>query len=63
MTVYRWSLFGIRNISNKLLEKVKTRILCFFENRVVFLDNVEELVEPEELQMTSQHGAYALHVG
>jgi hypothetical protein len=33
----------------------------FFKNRAFYEIKLTKLVEPESPQMTSQHGAYALH--
>jgi hypothetical protein len=56
----------MRNVSDKLVEKMKTRILysiTFFENRTVYEIMSKNIVEIEGPLMTSQHGAYALLVG
>jgi hypothetical protein len=34
-----------------------------FENRAVYEIMSKNMVEPEEPQMTSEYGAYALHAG
>ena len=56
----------MRNVFDKVVEKMKTHILysiIFFENRTVYEIMSKNIVEIEGLLMTSQHGAYALHVG
>ena len=48
----------------KVVEKIKTHILCpitFFENRAVYVIMSKNMVEPEGPEMTSQNGAYELH--
>jgi hypothetical protein len=52
----------IRNVSDKFVEKIKTRILCsltFFENRVVYEIMWDDIVQPHRPQMTM----CALHAG
>jgi hypothetical protein len=50
----------------KLVEKIKTRILCsvtFPENRGVYEIMSKNMVEPEAPQITSKYGAYESHAG
>jgi hypothetical protein len=50
----------MRNILDKIVEKIKTHILrskTFFENSVIYEIMSKSMVEQEELQMTSQYGA------
>jgi hypothetical protein len=50
----------------KVVEKVKTHILCiatFSENRTVYEIMSKNIVETKGSQMTSQYGAYALRAG
>jgi hypothetical protein len=53
-------------VYTKGVEKMKTHILyttTFSENRAVHEIMSKNDVEPERPQITSQHGAYALHAG
>jgi hypothetical protein len=46
MTVSRWVLFRLRNILDKVVEKIKTHILCsvtFFRKSCCLWDNVEKI--------------------
>ena len=55
----------MRNILDEVVEKIKPRFVFsnfFFENRVVYEKISKSMVELEGPQMTSQYGAYALHV-
>jgi hypothetical protein len=55
MTISRWFLLRMRNISDKSIDKIKTRILCsiiFSENRVVCKIMCKSIVEPDRTQMT-----------
>ena len=57
----KWEMFQI-----KVVEEIKTHILCsvtFPEIRAIYEIISKNVVEPERPQMTSQHGAYALHAG
>ena len=52
----------------KFAEKIKRTHLMFtnfffFENRAVYEIMSKNVMRPEEPQMTSQYGAYELHVG
>ena len=51
--------------SNKVVEKIKTHILCsiffFFENRAVYMTMWKYKVEPNRPEMVIQYGACALH--
>jgi hypothetical protein len=50
----------------KVVEEIKTHVLCsvtFPEIRAIYQIISKNVVEPERPQMTSQHGAYALHAG
>jgi hypothetical protein len=50
MTISHWIVLGMRNVSNKFLENIKTHILCsaaFPENRAVCEIMSTKLVEPE----------------
>ena len=52
----------------KVVEKIKTRILCsrtffFSENQAVYEIMSKIVVAPEGPQMTVQYGACALHAG
>jgi hypothetical protein len=55
----------MRNIFDKISRENQNtyfRLNNFFsENRAVYETMSEPLVEPERLQMTTQHGAYVLH--
>jgi hypothetical protein len=59
----------MRNILGKRCrESQKTRFMFndsffFFENRTVYEIMAKNMVEPEEPQISSQYGAYALHDG
>ena len=54
MTISRSALLRMRNISDKVVEKFKTHILCtktFFENRVVYEIMWKNIVRPARQQM------------
>ena len=56
----------MRNVLNKVVEKIKTHILCsitFSDNRTVYEIMSKTIVETEKPQMTSQYGAYVLRAG
>jgi hypothetical protein len=56
----------MRNFLNKVVEKIKTHILCpktFSENRTVYEIMTKNVVESEMLRRTSQYGASALNAG
>ena len=45
----------MRNVSDKVVEKIETHILCsltFFRNSAVYEITWENIVEPDRLQMT-----------
>jgi hypothetical protein len=64
MSVSRLILFKIKSVSDKFVEKIKTRILCsknfFSENCAAFEIMWENMVEPERPSMTI-YSASALH--
>jgi hypothetical protein len=51
MIIIRWILLKIRNISDKFVKKIKTRILfsikCFPENNVVYEIMWKNMAQPE----------------
>ena len=58
----------MRNILDKFVKKMKKKHIflsttAFLRKLHRLLDNVENVVETEGPQMTSQYGANALHVG
>ena len=63
----RYILRSMRNVLEKnCLEYRNTQFMFknfFSENRAVFEIVSKNMAEPEGPQMTSQHGAYALHTG
>jgi hypothetical protein len=54
--ISRWILLRIRNFSDKIVEKIKTHILCsinfFPENRALYEIMWKNVVEPDRPQMT-----------
>ena len=60
-------MLRMSNILDKVVEKIKTHIVCsvtfFFENRAVYAILSKNMVELEGPQMTSQYGAHELHAG
>jgi hypothetical protein len=56
LIVSRLNLLRMRNVSDKVVEKIKTKILSstifFFPKIVSFLNNVEKYCYPERPQMT-----------
>jgi hypothetical protein len=66
MIISRRILLGIRNVSDKVLEKIKPYILCsvtFSENRAVYEIRWKNVVQPDRPQTTIQYGACLLHAG
>jgi len=57
----------IRNISDKVVAKIKTHILCsipfFSENCAIYEIMWENMVEPDGPQMTTEYGACTFHAG
>ena len=55
----------MRNVSNKIVEKIKIHILCSinFLNRAFYEKMQKNMAEPEGPKMTSQYGACELHAG
>ena len=56
----RLIILGMRNISHKLVEKIKTQVsssITIFRKLCCLRDNVEYMVESERSQMTIQDGA------
>ena len=55
MTISRWILPRMRSISNKIVEKIKTHILCsltvFRKSRHLW-DNVKNVVQPDKPHLT-----------
>jgi translation initiation factor RLI1 len=66
MTISRWILLRIRNYLDK---SCRENQITFYvqqlslENRTVYEITLKNMVKPEWPQITSQYGAYALHVG
>ena len=52
MTIYHWILLRMRNVSNKVVEKIKAHILCclFSEDLVVYGITSKNMVEPDRTQ-------------
>ena len=57
-------LVRVRNISDKVVEKIKTHILCsrFFLSRAVYGIMWKDGAQPDSSQMT-KYGACTLHAG
>jgi hypothetical protein len=56
----------MRNVSEKLVEKIKTCILCsinFSRKTCGLWDNMGNMVQPDSSQMTVKYGARALQGG
>jgi hypothetical protein len=55
----------MRNVSNRIVEKIKIHISCSinFLNRAFYEKISKNMVEPEGPKMTSQCGAYELDAG
>ena len=66
-TGYCYIILRMRNVLDKSFrENQNTRFVfykVFSENRAVYEIMSKNVVEPEGPQMTSQHGAFALHAG
>ena len=66
-TISRWILLRMRNVLDKNRgENQNTHFMSsnfFSENRAVCEIMSKNMVEKDGPQMTSQHGAYALHAG
>jgi hypothetical protein len=55
MTIYHWIIFRMRNVGEKVLEKIKTHILCslnLIKIRAVYELMWQTFVEPDRLHMT-----------
>jgi hypothetical protein len=55
MTVSRWILLGIRNVSDKAVEKIKTHILCsisVLRTSAIYKKMWKNTVGPDRTQMT-----------
>jgi hypothetical protein len=66
MSTSRSVLLKMRNVSDKVVEKIKTHSLCsitFFANRAVYEIMWKNMVEPDRPQITIWYGACALHAG
>jgi hypothetical protein len=67
LTITREILLRMRNGLDKIIEKIKTHILCpitfFSENCTVYEIMSRNMIETEVPQMTSQYGACALLAG
>ena len=58
LIISRWILLRMRNVSDRVLDKIETHILCsitFFEDRVFYGIMWVSLVEPDRPQMTTRH--------
>jgi hypothetical protein len=58
------SSWNEKYVDKKVVEKIETHFVfnIFFSRKSCCLsDNVENMVEPERSQMTTQYGAYSLH--
>jgi len=56
----------MRNISEKIVQKIKTHILCsrkFSESRAVYEIMWDYILQPDSSRRTIQYGESALHVG
>jgi hypothetical protein len=66
MTISQQILLRMRNALAKVVEKINTHFMfnkIFSENRTLYKIMSNNVVSIEGPQMTSQHGAYALHTG
>ena len=55
MITSRWVLLRMRNVSDKVVEKIKTHLLCsivFFENLAIYEIMWKNMVHPDRPQMT-----------
>jgi hypothetical protein len=63
MTMSRWLLLRMRNVSNKVVEKIKTHILCsvtFFRKSCRLWDNVEKCCGAREALGNMAHARCVL---
>ena len=66
MIISRSALLRMRNVSDKIVEKIKTQFhaqYIFSGSRAGYEIMWRKAVEPERPQMRIQHGACALHTG